>query len=1329
MIRNRSRKGVFVAALLAFFSGGLISAQAATLAAPTMAKVSITKPSASTVHWISCEWQDNSSNETGFQIRARLGNSGNFTPIETASSGATSWAFVINAFPVGTVIQFQVVAFSGPASAPTGFSAASNTAQVIVPADKFDAPSGLTATAMDGGIIELKWTDNSTTEEGFAVELRNQGEPAFTHLGNAQFNSTSVQISGFGTPGQLEEFRLRAIRGTPPAVDVSSGNATAYTPIASAKVRDLITSNSTVSVYWGEPFEMEVTTSQPDLRTGLEVASLPGGLTFDSGTNKITGVPTTPGTSTANVTATFSSLSEVVSGKIAIAILPPAVTSRPFEPATVGVPFSFEVQTSSSGVRNRFELALPSGLGLTFDSSTGVLEGTPTQAGVYVIPILATFAGYTPQVSGTLTLRVRNPAGPPADIPGASQSLSVPEGSPCTVNLSGLFYDPDAAAAARLQTNIGNIDIILYPDSTPETVSNFLKYVDAGDYDGSVFHRAIPDFIVQGGGFVPAAPGNKFFSVPARPSPVNEPGISNLRGTVAMAKIGGLPNSATTNFFFNLADNSANLDNQNAGFTAFGRVSAPGLAAMDSLAGKPTATYSAVIDGAAAQDYGEWPVNAASAPATMDNTKMLVIESARRLPVLSYALVSDPASDVVQATLSGDLLSLKGLKPGTKEIGIEITDLDGNKITRALQVTVGQGVSYYETPNQPPVNAGVFQFESGTAASLAPAVSGNETAFRWLKNGVAVPRATSPTLAFSAIKLTDAGAYRRIATLPGGEVRTAPMLVGVLEFSRQPVLAKAGSKVVLAAKVAGPGFSLVWGKDWNLLSEIPGKISGSSTPQLAIASFAASDSGTYQCVLRSAAGTGMIIPRSVVAVTGGPVIGNLYFAPVDVNHQASYQLDWDTGQSVAPVKFAVTGLPAGMAFNSLTGLISGCPTVPGTYTLTVTGTNAFGTSQKKTFSLTVNAVPSGSTGTFVGVVPRDIALDGGLGGLLTVTVGANGVYTGKIVLGTASYAFNGIIVTAAGLSPQIGKTITRTDSSQVRLEVTLNAGILAATLTGGAASATIAGAKTVAPAAALAGIYTSRFSIPAADANSGNIDLVPQGHGFASLTVGATGRISITGKLADGTALLTSSSFGFGGKVPMHVVLPSKKDFLLGAATITQASAAATPQLTGTAQWGVAPGTSAKLVYPAAFGPQSLEWVGARYVAPAAGKIILGLADKADNADLSFFDANLDSEKTNRDPDVTLRIKTDNSVVMPAAHPAFVTLKIDPAKGAFSGTFQFTDTVAGKPVIRKPSFQGLLINGSGGFGYFILPQLPSSVRQPGLSGAVELAAPTPTPVP
>jgi uncharacterized protein (TIGR03437 family) len=115
-------------------------------------------------------------------------------------------------------------------------------------------------------------------------------------------------------------------------------------------------------------------------------------------------------------------------------------------------------------------------------------------------------------------------------------------------------------------------------------VQNFLNYVRRGTYNNSIFHRSVPGFIIQGGGFT--FTGNTFRALAADPPVRNEFRTSNSRGTIAMAKLGNNPNSATNQWFFNLANNAQNLDNQNGGFTVFGRIT-NGLANMDRIAAVP----------------------------------------------------------------------------------------------------------------------------------------------------------------------------------------------------------------------------------------------------------------------------------------------------------------------------------------------------------------------------------------------------------------------------------------------------------------------------------------------------------------------------------------------------------------------------------------------------------------------------------------------------------------------------------------------------------------------------------------------------------------------
>lgn len=151
----------------------------------------------------------------------------------------------------------------------------------------------------------------------------------------------------------------------------------------------------------------------------------------------------------------------------------------------------------------------------------------------------------------------------------------------------GSFLAGEAAATiVRFETVLGNIDVRLYQTATPLTTQNFLNYANGADWDDTFFHRSVPGFVVQGGGFKFSNAGG-VSNVPQDPPVLNEPGISNLRGTIAMAKLGGDPNSATNQWFFNLANNAANLDNQNGGFTVFGRVVGSGMTVVDAIAALP----------------------------------------------------------------------------------------------------------------------------------------------------------------------------------------------------------------------------------------------------------------------------------------------------------------------------------------------------------------------------------------------------------------------------------------------------------------------------------------------------------------------------------------------------------------------------------------------------------------------------------------------------------------------------------------------------------------------------------------------------------------------
>lgn len=183
----------------------------------------------------------------------------------------------------------------------------------------------------------------------------------------------------------------------------------------------------------------------------------------------------------------------------------------------------------------------------------------------------------------------------------------------CTVLLA-VFSLPQPALATivRMETNVGAINVELYDTQAPLTVTNFLYYVNRGDYSNTVIHRSIPGFVIQGGGYVNVNifGANLFYDFPKAAPVQNEfsPSRSNVRGTIAMAKVGGNPDSATSEWFFNLADNSANLDSQNGGFTVFGSVLDSGMDVVDAVAKLDiTAINQSMTDGSV-EFFGDLPV-------------------------------------------------------------------------------------------------------------------------------------------------------------------------------------------------------------------------------------------------------------------------------------------------------------------------------------------------------------------------------------------------------------------------------------------------------------------------------------------------------------------------------------------------------------------------------------------------------------------------------------------------------------------------------------------------------------------------------------------------
>ncbi|MCP4613087.1 MAG: peptidyl-prolyl cis-trans isomerase [Planctomycetes bacterium] len=139
----------------------------------------------------------------------------------------------------------------------------------------------------------------------------------------------------------------------------------------------------------------------------------------------------------------------------------------------------------------------------------------------------------------------------------------------------------------KLQTTMGNIVLELNPQAAPVTVKNFLQYVTDGFYDGTIFHRVMPGFMIQGGGLTAEMEQKK-----TRETIINEAsnGLGNERGTISMARQND-PDSATCQFFINHKNNSFlnYVDDSKPGYTVFGKV-IEGMDAVDAIASVQTTT-------------------------------------------------------------------------------------------------------------------------------------------------------------------------------------------------------------------------------------------------------------------------------------------------------------------------------------------------------------------------------------------------------------------------------------------------------------------------------------------------------------------------------------------------------------------------------------------------------------------------------------------------------------------------------------------------------------------------------------------------------------------
>ncbi|MCF7789341.1 MAG: MBG domain-containing protein [Prosthecobacter sp.] len=702
--------------ILSFFALAFTRAAVAAPNAPTNLRCAVTASNA-----FQLIWDDNSTDETSFDMLYSVNGGAVNSYLLGTSTGTGTISIGFTDLSGWVTATFQIRANNGSGSS------LSNTVSVSFAA--FGTPGNiLSKTQADGSVIFM-WTDNAYSEAGYFVEIGTAAAGPFSVLGSTGADDTGL-ISALD-PSTTYYFRVRGFQGTaasPTAFTAYSSVASVTTPVLTPPTSLTATaaSEGTVNLSWVDNSAVEGGYGVYYRLSGSGSYTLFNYAAANATTYSVTGL--TAGTAyDFRVTAAYQSTTVIESApsNTASATTKDGFTSGTAPPIFFNQAFSYQAVVTTGSSRSSWSITgLPTGL--TFNSSTGAITGTPTVTGAFNCPMSATFAnGWT--ANNTLQLRVIRAPGAPVPATTIGTPTLTVDGN-TAVALGDKFSDPDSESAVRIVTNLGTMDFILFNSATPLAVANFLSYVNAevNNYNGAVFHRSVSGFVAQGGAFKVQSAPNNFSVTPTSASPTNEPGISNLRGTVAMAKVGGNPNSATDQFFVNLGNNSSNLDrdsgspNANGGFTAFARVAGNGMTVADAIGNLPTATYSVNLGGTSTS-MDSWPLTSASA--AMDTSKVVSITSAAPVAVLSYAVTGNTNSAVASATISGTNVQINALAGGQTNVTVTATDLDGGTVSQTFTVTVNQAPVITSSPPPAAIANTPYNFSYTTTGFPAPTFS------------------------------------------------------------------------------------------------------------------------------------------------------------------------------------------------------------------------------------------------------------------------------------------------------------------------------------------------------------------------------------------------------------------------------------------------------------------------------------------------------------------------------------------------------------------------------------------------------------------------------
>jgi cyclophilin family peptidyl-prolyl cis-trans isomerase len=521
----------------------------------------------------------------------------------------------------------------------------------------------------------------------------------------------------------------------------------------------------------------------------------------------------------------------------------------------------------------------------------------------------------------------------PVAVPTAPVSESLGQtGSDRFVDLSSptIFTDPNASnTVIRINTTVGPMDLQLFDTAAPQTVANFLSYIQGGQYVNDVFHRLDTNPpVLQGGGFTFNTTTNTVDTLTPGPNVPNEfsQTNSNVAGTIAMAKRGGDQNSANSQFFFNLGDNSVTLNAaNNGGFTVFGKVfTGQDQRVLNTLAAFPVKDETA-FNGA----FNVFPLQNYSGTnfphdTTLNNyaaiTGATVLQQSDQL---TYSIVSNSSPGIVSATIVQGQLKLHptGTGTGTATVVVKATNQGGQTANVTFSVAVGPiGLAN-------PGNQTDLEGDSVTLANTATNTGAGALTFSatGLPNGLIIDPATGTISGTIASGAHTSSPFTTTVTASDGTNTASQTFnwtvfpgVTITPVSNQtnkegdtvsvPVSAKAANSTALSFSATNLPAGLT-------IDVATGLITGTI-------SAGAATSSPFTTIITASEGT--LSNSTTFTWTVNPVV-----TINSINTQTNLEGDTPSVQVTAtdanntPLTFSATNLPPGLTIDATTGLISG----------------------------------------------------------------------------------------------------------------------------------------------------------------------------------------------------------------------------------------------------------------------------------------------------------------------------------------------------------------------------------------------------------------------